>query len=68
MNKDDLLDWLDRQVPTASRHRSRSKVKGCRYFDDELWQKALRGRTKKWPNPLQAATALAVRERGGPVK
>lgn len=63
-NKADLLDWLDRQVPRPA-PKPTPKVKGRRYFDDELVAEGVAGlRRKKWPNPLQAATALAVRARG----
>ena len=63
-NKADLLDWLDRQVPPPA-IKAVPSLKGRRYFDDDLVAEGVAGiRRKKWPNPLQAATALAQRARG----
>ncbi|MGB6537988.1 MAG: hypothetical protein WBF58_18715 [Xanthobacteraceae bacterium] len=64
-NMDDLIDWLRRHVPEE--HPPAAAVsKGRRYVeDDALVATGAAGvRQGKWPNALQAATALAGRAQG----
>jgi hypothetical protein len=66
-NKDDLVDWLSRQAPaTPAAHAANEKSKGRRYVDDDdLVAEGAEGLCSgKWPNALQAATALAGRAKG----
>lgn len=60
INDSDLLEWLDRNALTPAPAKNR------RYSEDEkVVAEAVTGiRRGDWPNPLQAATALASRARG----
>lgn len=56
LDRSDFDLWLKRVAPAA---------KGRRYVDDGLIDEGVRGiNGGKWPNPLQAATALASRAQG----